>query len=96
MDMNKTKQSMEKMGSLNPMYGKRHSEETKQKISNTQRARYTAIRKALAEQELGSGRSGTGARMHRWGKAMSPSLASASTLGSGAEALGDVNPRVPW
>ena len=50
--MNQTKQSMEKSESLNPMYGKRHSEETKQKISDTQRARYTAIRKALAEQDI--------------------------------------------
>ena len=49
--MNQTKQSMEKSGSLNPMYGKRHSEETKQKISDTQRARYAAIRKAITERE---------------------------------------------
>ena len=48
-DMNTTKQSMGKVGSFNPMYGKRHTEETKQKISNTQRARYAAIRKAITE-----------------------------------------------
>ena len=41
-----------KMGNLNPMFGKRHSKETKQKISNTQRARYDAIRKALSEQDI--------------------------------------------
>lgn len=50
-DMNQTKQSIEKSGSLNPMYGKRHSSETKQKISDTQRARYAAIRDALKEQQ---------------------------------------------
>lgn len=49
--MNTTKQSMEKSGSLNPMWGKRHSQETKQKIANSQRERYAAIRKALTEKE---------------------------------------------
>ena len=38
-------------GNLNPMFGKRHSEETKERISNTQKARYTTIRKALHERE---------------------------------------------
>ena len=36
-------------GSLNPMWGKSHSAETKNKISKSQKARYTAIRKALKE-----------------------------------------------
>lgn len=50
--MNNTKQSMAKSGSLNPMYGKRHSTETKRRISDSQKQRYQAIRKALKEQEL--------------------------------------------
>lgn len=50
--MNNTKQSMAKSGNLNPMYGKRHSQETKKKISDSQKQRYQAIRKALKEQEL--------------------------------------------
>lgn len=63
-DMNQTQQSMEKSGSLNPMYGKRHSVETKQKISNTQRARYAAIHKAITEREdiLDYGRDDTESR----------------------------------
>ena len=39
-------------GNLNPMFGKRHSTETKERISNTQKARYAAIRKALSEQDI--------------------------------------------
>ena len=39
-------------GNLNPMYGKRHSLETKQKISDSQKKRYAAIRKAIEEQNL--------------------------------------------
>lgn len=50
-NMNTTKLSVERSGSLNPMYGKRHSRETKQKISDTQKARYAAIRKAINERE---------------------------------------------
>jgi hypothetical protein len=50
--MNNTKQSMAKSGNLNPMYGKRHSTDTKKKISDSQKQRYQAIRKALKEQEL--------------------------------------------
>lgn len=50
--MNNTKQSMAKSGNLNPMYGKRHSTNTKKKISDSQKQRYQAIRKALKEQEL--------------------------------------------
>ena len=34
------------------MYGKRHSTDTKKKISDSQKQRYQAIRKALKEQEL--------------------------------------------
>ena len=41
-----------KSGNLNPMYGKRHSTDTKKKISDSQKQRYQAIRKALKEQEL--------------------------------------------
>lgn len=49
--MNTTKQSMKKSGNLNPMWGRKQSPETKQKISNTQKARYAAIRKAITERE---------------------------------------------
>lgn len=45
-------QSIKKSGNLNPMYGKRHSYETKNKISAAQKARYAAIRKALQEQDV--------------------------------------------
>ena len=34
-------------GTLNPMYGKSHSQETKDKISKTQKERYDLIRKQL-------------------------------------------------
>ena len=50
--MNNSKQSMAKSGNLNPMYGKRHSTDTKKKISDSQKQRYETIRKALQEQEL--------------------------------------------
>lgn len=36
-------------GSLNPMWGKKHTQATKEKISQSQKARYSAIRKALKE-----------------------------------------------
>lgn len=49
--MNTTKHSMEKSGNLNPMWGRKQSPETKQKISDTQKARYAAIRKAITERE---------------------------------------------
>ena len=38
-------------GSLNPMWGKRQSAETKQKISSTQSARYEALRKMVKKQQ---------------------------------------------
>ena len=50
--MNNSKQSMAKSGNLNPMFGKRHTQETKKKISDSQKQRYQTIRKALEEQEL--------------------------------------------
>ena len=50
--MNNTKQSMAKSGNLNPMFGKRHSADTKKKISDSQKQRYETLRKALQEQEL--------------------------------------------
>ena len=50
--MNNSKQSMAKSGNLNPMYGKRHTADTKKKISDSQKQRYQTIRKALEEQEL--------------------------------------------
>ena len=49
--MNTTKQSVEKSGNLNPMWGRKQSLEAKQKISNTQKARYAAIKKAITERE---------------------------------------------
>ena len=49
--MNTTKQSVEKSGNLNPMWGRKQSQETKKKISDTQKARYAAIRKAINERE---------------------------------------------
>ena len=45
-------QKISRQGNLNPMYGKRHSTDTKKKISDSQKQRYQAIRKALKEQEL--------------------------------------------
>ena len=50
--MENTKQSVMKSGNLNPMYGKKQSYETKQKISNAQKERYNRIRKALKEQDI--------------------------------------------
>ena len=50
--MENTMQSIKKSGNLNPMHGKRHSYETKNKISAAQKARYAAIRKALQEQDV--------------------------------------------
>ena len=50
--MNNTKQSMAKSGNLNPMCGKRHSTDTKKKISDSQKQRYETIRKALKEQDI--------------------------------------------
>ena len=50
--MQNTLQSIKKSGSLNPMSGKRHDEETKKKISDAQKARYAAIRKALKENDI--------------------------------------------
>ena len=50
--MKNTEQSVMKSGNLNPMYGKRHSTDSKKKISDSQKQRYQAIRKALKEQEL--------------------------------------------
>lgn len=50
--MNTTRASVDRKGNLNPMWGKKHSPETKEKISNTQKARYNAIRKAIKEQSI--------------------------------------------
>lgn len=43
--MEKKKRSHE--GNLNPMYGKRHSQETKQKISDSQKSRYEQYKNAM-------------------------------------------------
>lgn len=50
--MNTTKPSVERKGNLNPMWGRKHTPETKEKISNSQKARYNAIRKAIKEQSI--------------------------------------------
>lgn len=50
--MQNTQQSVLRSGNLNPMYGKKQSYETKQKISNAQKERYNRIRKALKEQDI--------------------------------------------
>ena len=49
-NQNITKQN-NRSGNLNPMFGKRHSTESKKKISDSQKARYAAIRKAIQEKE---------------------------------------------
>lgn len=46
------KEQASKEGNLNPMYGKRHSIETKKKISDSQKQRYQAIRKAIHEHDI--------------------------------------------
>lgn len=62
--MEQTKQSVMKSGSLNPMWGKQHDQKTKEKISNSQKIRYAAIRKALKTEEvLSLGRTDKAARM---------------------------------
>lgn len=45
-------QKISRQGNLNPMFGKRHSIDTKKKISDSQKARYNAIRKAIKEQSI--------------------------------------------
>ena len=50
--MNTTKASVERKGNLNPMWGRKHSPETKAKISNSQKARYNAIRNAIKENDI--------------------------------------------
>lgn len=50
--MKTTKRSIKKNGNLNPMWGKKQSLETKKKISDSQKKRYAAIRKAIMEQDI--------------------------------------------
>ena len=45
-------QKISRQGNLNPMYGKRHTADTKKKISDSQKARYNSIRKAIKEQSI--------------------------------------------
>lgn len=45
-------QKISRQGNLNPMYGKRHTADTKKKISDSQKARFNAIRKAIKEQSI--------------------------------------------
>lgn len=39
-------------GNLNPMYGKRHDEVTKRKISDSQKARYAAMRDVVKTENI--------------------------------------------
>lgn len=41
-----------KCGNLNPMYGKRHSYTTKQKMSQSQKKRYANMRKVANEERI--------------------------------------------
>ena len=50
--MQKTELSVMRSGNLNPMYGKKQSYETKRKISDAQKARYSRIRQALNEDNI--------------------------------------------
>lgn len=50
--MMNSSQKISRQGNLNPMFGKRHSIDTKKKISDSQKARYNAIRKAIKEQSI--------------------------------------------
>ena len=50
--MNTTKASVDRKGNLNPMWGRKHTPETKEKISNSQKARYNAIRNAIKETDI--------------------------------------------
>lgn len=50
--MMNSSQKISRQGNLNPMYGKRHTADTKKKISDSQKARYNAIRKAIKEQSI--------------------------------------------
>ena len=43
------KQSEKKQGTLNPMYSRTHSSETKQKISKSQKQRWRLIKQAIKE-----------------------------------------------
>lgn len=49
--MEQTRQGIQRSGNLNPMWGHKHSAESKKKISDSQKARYAAIRQAIQEKE---------------------------------------------
>lgn len=49
--MEDTTKSVMRSGNLNPMWGHKQTSETKKKISDSQKARYAAIRKAIHERE---------------------------------------------
>lgn len=49
-NQNITKQN-NRSGNLNPMWGHKQTSETKKKISDSQKARYAAIRKAIIKRE---------------------------------------------
>ena len=49
-NQNITKQN-NRSGNLNPMWGHKQTSETRKKISDSQKARYAAIRKAIQEKE---------------------------------------------
>ena len=48
---NVTNQRKSKEGNLNPMWGKKQSYETKQKIADTQRKRYQMMRQMVKQQQ---------------------------------------------
>jgi SRSO17 transposase len=50
-NINVTNQRKSKDGNLNPMWGKKQSYETKQKISDTQRKRYQMMRQMVKQQQ---------------------------------------------
>ena len=46
-DDNRKKKGINHQGNLNPMFGKRHTQETKQKISDSQKSRYEQYKNAM-------------------------------------------------
>lgn len=50
--MESTNQSIKKTGSLNPMWGKRQSLDTKKKISDSQKERYEKIRQQIQSESI--------------------------------------------
>lgn len=51
-ELMKQKQSMAKRGSNNPMYGKRHDEVSRRKISDAQKTRWGNIKASMKEAKI--------------------------------------------